>query len=160
MLETQRSRFEFCLPAEAAVWPWTNPLTCQRLGSWVQRLLCWFHQASQERASSWGHIPTVPCPSQFQKSGVREPEHLAQTWIEKPFRIGRLFWWKCLLPVFTYFTHSLTDSDTYFLPSLSQALCRALGSQRCRAVVWPPVWKQCRNSGPAPGAAGRCDSAA
>lgn len=121
----------FASPTEAAVWPWTNPLTCQHLGSWVQRLLCWFHQASQERASSWGHIPTVPCPSQFQKSGVREPEHLAQTWIEKPFRIGRLFWWKCLLPVFTFFTHSLTDSDTYFRPSLSQALCRALGSQRC-----------------------------
>lgn len=31
---------------------------------------------------SWGYIPTAPGLSQFQKSGVREPPSLAQTWIE------------------------------------------------------------------------------
>lgn len=31
---------------------------------------------------SWGYIPTAQGLSQFQKSGVREPPSLAQTWIE------------------------------------------------------------------------------
>ena len=67
---------------EAAVWPWTNSLTCQALGAWVWCFFCSLRQVFHEPASSWGHSCCQRL-SQFQKSRVREPERLAQTWIEK-----------------------------------------------------------------------------
>ena len=73
----------FASCTEVAVWPWTNPSTCQRLGSWVQGPLCWFHRPPRSESGvtfllsrarvSFRRSLESACLSILLKHGLKNP---------------------------------------------------------------------------------------
>lgn len=112
----------FASCTEAAVWPWTNPPTCQRLGSWVQGPLYWFHRPPRSERGvtfllsraqvNFRRSLESACLSILPKHGLKNAS------VSESFFGGNASY----LSSHFSFIHSL-DSDVYFLPSLSQVLC-------------------------------------